>query len=176
DGIRADLVTGVQTCALPISLPPRYLLQVPRIHQQHREAALQDVVNRFPKHAGRFHRHLRDALRGHPIGHRQKVPGHRAPMACLLMPTAVCSIRRTQASTDSLWTSKPAQQGKMFSMIVSSTPAPEDIESVKQSAPRALAEARRQLGVRSDVQARLFSGLEAPSNAGLHPAQAEWII
>src|SRR5437870_13846760 len=64
----------------------------------------------------------------------------------------------------------------MFSMIVSSTPAPEDIESVKQSAPRALAEARRQLGVRSDVQARLFSGLEAPSNAGLHPAQAEWII
>src|SRR2546426_3429245 len=86
------------------------------------------------------------------------------------------SIRRTQASTDSLWTSKPAQQGKMFSMIVSSTPAPEDIESVKQSAPRALAEARRQFGVRSDVQARLFSGLEAPSNAGLHPAQAEWII
>src|SRR5437879_12237251 len=72
--------------------------------------------------------------------------------------------------------SKPAQQGKMFSMIVSSTPAPEDIESVKQSAPRALAEARRQLGVRSDVQARLFSGLEAPSDAGLRPAQAEWII
>src|SRR5437879_2001454 len=64
----------------------------------------------------------------------------------------------------------------MFSMIVSCTPAPEDIESVKQSAPRALAEARRQLGVRSDVQARLFSGLEAPSDAGLRPAQAEWII
>src|SRR5947209_12945497 len=64
----------------------------------------------------------------------------------------------------------------MISMIVSCTPAPEDIESVKQSAPRALAEARRQFGVRSDVQARLFSGLEAPSDAGLRPAQAEWII
>src|SRR5207245_5191521 len=134
-------------------------------------AALQDVVNRFPKHAGRFHGHLRDALRGHPIGHRQKVPGHRAPMVCLLMPAAVWFDSSYRGSTESLWTSNPAQQGKMFSMIVSCTPAPEDIESVKQSAPRALAEARRQLGVRSDVQARLFSGLEAPSDAGLRPAR-----
>src|SRR5262249_28034848 len=95
-----------------------YLLEVPRIDQQHGEAALQDVVNRFPKHASGFHRHVRYALCDHPIGHRQKVPGHRAPMACLRMQATVCSMRRTQASTDCLCTSNPAQQGKTFSIIV----------------------------------------------------------
>src|SRR5215510_5473562 len=44
---------------------------------------------------------------------------------------------------------------------------------VKQSAPRAFAEAMRQFGVRSDVQARLYSGLYAPREIGLRPAQAE---
>ena len=44
---------------------------------------------------------------------------------------------------------------------------------LKQSAPRALAEARRQFGVRSDVQARLYSGLYAPKVIGLRPAQVE---
>ena len=40
---------------------------------------------------------------------------------------------------------------------------------MKQSAPRALVEARRQFGVRSDVQARLYSGLHAPRLIGLRP-------
>src|SRR2546425_1828251 len=47
---------------------------------------------------------------------------------------------------------------------------------VNQSAPRALAAARRQFGVRSDVQARLSRGLAAPRTVGLHPAQAKSII
>jgi hypothetical protein len=47
---------------------------------------------------------------------------------------------------------------------------------VKQSAPRALTEARRQFEVRSDVQARLVSGLHAPRTFSLHPTQAKWII
>jgi hypothetical protein len=47
---------------------------------------------------------------------------------------------------------------------------------VKQSAPRALTEARRQFGVRSDVQARLVSGLPAPRSFGLRPTQVKWII
>src|SRR5262250_973127 len=47
---------------------------------------------------------------------------------------------------------------------------------VNQSAPRALAKARLQFGVRSDVQARLVNGLHAPRSIGLHPAQAEWIL
>jgi hypothetical protein len=41
------------------------------------------------------------------------------------------------------------------------------------SAPRALAEARRQFGVRSDVQARLYGGLYAPREIGLRPARAK---
>src|SRR5437870_3826138 len=47
---------------------------------------------------------------------------------------------------------------------------------VNQSAPRALAEARRPFGFRSDVQARLSCGLAAPRTVGLHPAQAKSII
>jgi len=47
---------------------------------------------------------------------------------------------------------------------------------VNQSAPRALAEARLQFGVRSDVQARLVNGLHAPRTIGLHPAQVERIL
>jgi hypothetical protein len=47
---------------------------------------------------------------------------------------------------------------------------------VKQSAPRALAVASLQFGVRSDVQVRLVSGLHAPRTVGLLPAQAKSII
>src|SRR5215470_14027421 len=47
---------------------------------------------------------------------------------------------------------------------------------VKQSAPRALAEARLQFGVRSDIQARLVNGLNAPRTIGLRPAQAGSIL
>src|SRR5437667_1041155 len=46
----------------------------------------------------------------------------------------------------------------------------------KQSAPRALTNARRQFGVRSDVQARLELGLAAPNIDGLRPAQVKPII
>src|SRR5438034_1678639 len=46
----------------------------------------------------------------------------------------------------------------------------------KQSAPRALTHARRQFGVRSDVQARLELGLAAPNIDGLRPAQVKPII
>src|SRR5262249_55049019 len=42
--------------------------------------------------------------------------------------------------------------------------------NVKQSAPRALAVARLQFGVRNDVQVRLVSGLHAPRTVGLLPA------
>jgi len=47
---------------------------------------------------------------------------------------------------------------------------------VKQSALRALAQARRQFGVRGDVQAKLLSGLAAPRPIGFHPAQADLIV
>jgi hypothetical protein len=47
---------------------------------------------------------------------------------------------------------------------------------MNQSAPRALAKARLQFGVRSDVQARLVNGLHAPRTIGFHPTQAEWIL
>src|SRR5438094_5932644 len=46
----------------------------------------------------------------------------------------------------------------------------------KQSAPRALTNARRQFGVRSDVQARLELGLAAPNIDGLRPAQVKPIL
>src|SRR5438094_6175812 len=46
----------------------------------------------------------------------------------------------------------------------------------KQSAPRALTNARRQFGVRGDVQARLELGLAAPNIDGLRPAQVKPII
>src|SRR5207244_6605887 len=39
DGIRDDLVTGVQTCALPISLPGRYY-NAPEIWAEERERIL----------------------------------------------------------------------------------------------------------------------------------------
>ena len=47
---------------------------------------------------------------------------------------------------------------------------------MKRSALRALAEGRQQLGVRSDVQARLESALTAPRTPGLRPAQFGLII
>src|SRR5437660_8167158 len=46
----------------------------------------------------------------------------------------------------------------------------------KQSAPRALTNARRQFGVRGDVQARLELGLPAPNIDGLRPAQVKPIL
>src|SRR5213080_1351015 len=83
-------------------------------------------------------------------------------------------MRRTQASTDALCTSKPAQRRKMFSMSDSLILIllREGHRKEKQSALRALAQARRQFGIRrrrpdqTDGRALL-----APRLYGLHPAQ-----
>ncbi len=52
-----------------IGLAARDILDVPRVDQQHREAArLQELEQRYPVHAGRFHRYGIDAAAIEPVG------------------------------------------------------------------------------------------------------------
>ena len=154
-----------------VALPPGHVLQALRIHQQDDKAALQDVVDRFPVHAGRLRRHVGNALGGHPVSHRQQIRGHRSPAACDLMQP-VAGFHPAHAGFDRLLVhiqTRTARENVLHRRLPS--PLRRRTSKVKQSALRALNDARRRFGVRSDVQARLTSGL-APRNPGLLPEQS----
>jgi hypothetical protein len=125
---------------------------------------------------GGFHRYGRDPWRGHSVRHRQKVASHRLPVSCLLMvlprrlhPPHV-DLDRFLVDVQTSTVSKNLVHDRLPS------PRAGGHRKVKQSAPRALAEAGRQLGGRSDAQARLICGLAAPRTTGLRPARAASII
>jgi hypothetical protein len=147
--------------------------------QQHGKAALQYVVDRFPVHAGRFHRHVSDPLRGHPVCHRLKVSGHRVSGARLFVQSA-SGIHPPHTRFDRLLvdvqTGTTRENLSISFMRDSFRPGWKYIEKLKETALRALAQARRLFGVRNDVQARLTGGLAAPKLPGLGPAQGESII
>ena len=67
---QADAVQLAQPLAIRhITLPAGDILEVPRVHEQDLEAArFEDLVDRDPIDAGRFHRHARHATRGEPVG------------------------------------------------------------------------------------------------------------
>src|SRR5262245_59690259 len=76
------------------------------------------------------------------------------------LPLAV--TRRTQATTVSLWTSRPAQAEWRMSMADSRRPGPGRQRADEQSALRALPRGMRQFRVRGAVRVRLTRGLKAP--------------
>jgi len=74
-----------------IGLPPRHRFNVLGIDHQHRKLAFQQVEDRLPVHARRFHRHVGAARLLQPIGQHQNISGHRAKGARLLLypPVAI---------------------------------------------------------------------------------------
>jgi len=59
-----------------IGLASGHLLQMPRVDQQQREPALQDVPDRLPQYTRGFEGHMRHAQRLQVVGQRPQVSGH----------------------------------------------------------------------------------------------------
>ena len=65
-----------------VGLAPRDVLHMPRVDQQHREAArVAQLEQRDPVHAGGFHRDGVDAALGEPVGQALQLSGEAAELA-----------------------------------------------------------------------------------------------
>src|SRR5208282_649508 len=110
------------------------------------------------------------------VSHPLNVPCHGSPVARLLMPLATW-LHPSYTSFDRFLVH--IQTGTVKKNVLHDglpSSYAEGHQERKQSALRALAQARRLFGVRNDVQARLMGGLPAPRLYGLHPAQDASII
>ncbi len=141
---------------------------MPGIHQDHREATFDDVVDRFPEYAGRFHGHVGDPLGLQPVRHRQDLPGHGAPPASLLLHVVALqdsnrSFHRLLVDVQTGSASKNCFHERLLSSLRWGT------SKGNHSALRALAEARPQFRFRGNVQTRLISGLESAKDSRPSP-------
>src|SRR5262245_25668535 len=90
-----------------VPLAPRHVLHVGRIRQDQHKMSFENVPDRFPVHAGRFHRTcVHPAFSSHSASANNPcvVVGKRRTSR----PTFLFVITRRQATTSALCTSRPA--------------------------------------------------------------------
>ena len=75
---------AIHCAVLDVGLAAGHLLDVLGVDQDDADVALQEVEDRLPVDAGRFHRHVRDAVAGQPVRQGQQVAGHGREGADLL--------------------------------------------------------------------------------------------
>ena len=92
---------GNPFCIHDIRLPPRHLLDMTCIDQQHLKVLFQDVVDRLPVFPRAFHRHVGDPETQQPIRQPQQVSRH-GPKGPNFLPQPTLPIRNNDRSNYSL--------------------------------------------------------------------------
>ncbi len=72
-----------------VGLAARDLLDVTRVDQHQREVVLEQMPDRLPIHAGRFHHDLTDPVRGQPVAQSQQPPDRRGELRQMRLAAAV---------------------------------------------------------------------------------------
>lgn len=158
-----------------VALASRHLLQMPRVHQQHRVTAFQDVEDRLPKDSGRFHRHMGDTLGGHPVGHRPKAPWHGAPRPRWVAKADV-GFQSSHVRFDCFFMgvrSGTTRNNGFHDPFLSLRRRSRNVTICSACSPTSR---RQPFGVRSAVLARLCCELSAPSFDGLRSTQAKSVL
>jgi hypothetical protein len=165
---------GDPFAVLDVGLATGHLLDVLGIDQQQLELSFQDVEDRLPVHAGRFHGRMGHSLGGQPVRQGQQVARDGAEGTHLLVQAPI--VRETAHANDD-------------GVLVKVEPGTAAVEGVHGSSPKATphrrtakgtrlpcvlcAEARQRFRVRGAVRVRLLFGFdETPRNNDLNPVKA----
>jgi hypothetical protein len=93
-----------------VALAAWHVARVLRVQEPAIELVLTHVLDRPPVDAGRLHPHQRDPEAAQPVEQDQQPPSRRREAARLLPALAASPDTRTQAVTESVCTSSPAQR------------------------------------------------------------------
>jgi hypothetical protein len=153
-----------------IRLAARHVPQVGRVQQPALDLILQQLPDRLPVAAGRLHPHPGHPEAGQPLGQHHQPGGGRGEPARLAVAPTMASGTRTQAVTESLCTSSPAQRATNVSTC-SPPPPGRRLVAIRRS----LSQGNLSLVLVATVRGargshvRLISGLSAPRERRRRP-------